>query len=191
MKRTAKIFMGIAMASTLIATTGCFGNFALTRKVYAWNDSLAGDDIQGKLVKSLIMWGLNIIPVYPISAFADMIIFNLIEFWTGSNPLAMVEGQEETQIVERQGIQYKITATKNSFEVTQMSGAESGKVQSFEFNTADLTWVSTKEGISSTLIQYQIENNEIVSATYFAPNGQSNLVTAAELNKTFVGYAAR
>ncbi len=191
MKKVSKIFVGVAMASTLAATTGCFGNFALTRKVYEWNDSIAGDDLAGKFVKSLVMWGLYVIPVYEIAGFADIIIFNLIEFWTGSNPLAMNESEKESQIVERDGIQYEITATKNKFEVTQLSGVATGAVQSLEFNSADLTWVSTRDGVSATLIQYQVENNDIVSATYFGANGQQEVVSAAQLNEMFTSVAMR
>ncbi len=189
MKKVSKIFVGVAMASTLVATTGCFGNFALTRKVYKWNDSISGDDLQGKFVKTLVMYALYIIPVYEISGAADLIIFNLIEFWTGSNPLAMAEGQKETQIVERGGIQYQITATKNTFEVTPLNGETAGKVQSFEFTPADLTWARTSEGVSTTLIQYQMDNGAITSATYFAPNGQSEVVSVEQLNASFAGYA--
>lgn len=72
-----------ALAVTAVGTTGCFGKFALTRKVYGWNDSLGN-----KFVKSIVFWGLQIIPVYGIAGFADMFILNVLEFWTGSNPVA-------------------------------------------------------------------------------------------------------
>lgn len=191
MKKVSKFCIGIAMVSTLAATTGCFGNFALTRKVYKWNDSIAGDDLAGKFVKSLVMWGLCVIPVYQFSGFADIIIFNLIEFWTGSNPLAMNEGDQEVQIVERNGVQYQITATKNTFTVVPVTGENAGKIQTLAFNPEDLTWVSTNGGVSATLIQYQVENNEIVSATYFGANGQSEVVSANQLNAAFASIALK
>lgn len=72
-----------ALAVTAVGTTGCFGKFALTRKVYGWNDSLGN-----KFVKTLVFWGLIIVPVYEIAGAADYFILNLIEFWTGSNPVA-------------------------------------------------------------------------------------------------------
>lgn len=72
-----------ALALTAVATTGCFGKFALTRKVYGWNDGLGN-----KFVKTLVFWGLIIIPVYELAGAADYFIFNLLEFWTGSNPVA-------------------------------------------------------------------------------------------------------
>lgn len=72
-----------ALAVTAVGTSGCFGKFALTRKVYGWNDTLGN-----KFVKTLVFWGLIIIPVYELAGAADYFIFNLLEFWTGSNPMA-------------------------------------------------------------------------------------------------------
>ena len=66
-----------------VSTTGCFGKFALTKKIYEWNDSLGN-----KFVKTLVLWGLIIIPVYEVCVAADYFVLNLIEFWTGSNLIA-------------------------------------------------------------------------------------------------------
>jgi len=98
-------------------TTGCFGEFALTRKVYTWNDDVSDNNF----VKTLVFWGLNVIPVYGIASFADLVIFNLIEFWTGSNPIAMADGETESQIVEYDGKLYELKATKNHFSVTEIT----------------------------------------------------------------------
>jgi len=65
------------------ATTGCFGKFQLTRKLYAFNESVGE-----KFVQSLVCWAFVIIPVYGVAAVLDFILFNVLEFWTGSNPLA-------------------------------------------------------------------------------------------------------
>jgi hypothetical protein len=60
---------------------GCYGNFRATKGVYKFN----GEVSDHKLVKTLAFWGLNIIPVYGIAAFVDVIALNLIEFWTEGN----------------------------------------------------------------------------------------------------------
>lgn len=63
-------------------TTGCTGSFNLTRKVYNWHrsqDDKWADEF-GFLVCALL-------PIYGISTFADAIVFNSIEFWTGDNPV--------------------------------------------------------------------------------------------------------
>lgn len=71
----------LVVASVNLA--GCYGSFALTKKVYQWNGSLGN-----KFLKTAVMWGLNIVPVYGLATLGDAVIFNLIEFWTGSNPVA-------------------------------------------------------------------------------------------------------
>jgi hypothetical protein len=61
---------------------GCYGSFRTTKAVYKFNGEVSED----KLIKSLAFWGLNIIPVYGIAAFVDVIAFNLVEFWTEGDP---------------------------------------------------------------------------------------------------------
>ena len=71
----------VAAVGTLSA--GCFGKFQLTRKVYEMNKSI--DD---KYVRSAATWVFVIVPVYGIVAFLDLVVFNVIEFWSGENPVA-------------------------------------------------------------------------------------------------------
>ncbi len=79
-------------AAAALAGTGCYGKFALTRKLYDWNGSLGN-----KFVNTLVMWVLMIIPVYGVVTFIDGFILNLIEFWSGSNPLATVDHEDGSQ----------------------------------------------------------------------------------------------
>jgi hypothetical protein len=75
----------VVSALTAAATTGCFGKFAATKKLHDWNASFGS-----KFVATLIFWLFLILPVYELFALGDALIFNLIEFWSGSNPLATV-----------------------------------------------------------------------------------------------------
>ena len=77
-----------AAISIMISQTGCFGGFELTKKVWEFNDNT----FENKFLKTLFFYVLNIVPVYGIAGFLDVVIFNLIEFWSGSNPIAMEEG---------------------------------------------------------------------------------------------------
>lgn len=73
-----------AMAVALtMASTGCFGSFTLTRKLYRWNDQVNQD----KWIKEIIFIVLAWVPVYELSGLGDAIVFNSIEFWTGNNPI--------------------------------------------------------------------------------------------------------
>ena len=77
---------GKGMALVLVAamgalSAGCFGKFQLTRKLYDINQS-----IDEKYVRSAATW-LFVIP-YAVTGLLDFVVFNVIEFWTGENPVA-------------------------------------------------------------------------------------------------------
>ena len=135
MKTIRKTALFLVLGSVLTTQTGCFGTFALTRKAYEFHDGLT----DSKFLKSLLFW----IPggfVYGIVGFIDVVILNLIEFWSGSNPLSMNEGDYEMQMAKIKGVDYKIEATKDTFTTTQLSGEQSGEVRVMKFDRTDLTW---------------------------------------------------
>lgn len=73
------------LAAALIAlaaatATGCFGTFRLTRAVYGFNS-----DINNKIARTLVMWVMIILPVYALAGLGDVLIFNVIEFWSGGS----------------------------------------------------------------------------------------------------------
>jgi hypothetical protein len=75
--------MAMLTASTI---TGCYGKFNLTRKIYD-----ANGQVSDKFLRSGLTWVLVIIPVYGVAALVDFVVFNTVEFWTGSNPVALGE----------------------------------------------------------------------------------------------------
>lgn len=66
--------------------TGCIGSFALTDKVFQWNRGLGSI-----IVQEIVFLAFVIIPVYEFTVLADAIVLNLLEFITGSNPLATTD----------------------------------------------------------------------------------------------------
>lgn len=66
-----------------VATTACFGQFRLTKKVYEFNRTLSPD----KWVRTFAFLIMNFVPVYGFAAAIDAIVANSIEFWTGQNPI--------------------------------------------------------------------------------------------------------
>jgi len=64
-------------------SAGCFGKFQLTRKLYDVNQS-----IDEKYIRSVATWIFAIVQVYTVAALLDLIVFNVIEFWSGENPVA-------------------------------------------------------------------------------------------------------
>jgi hypothetical protein len=101
--------------------SGCFGKFALVGKVYKWNDSLGN-----KFVKTVVFWALNGLLVYPTCYLGDYFVLNVIEFWSGSNPLAANEHKvldDGSIAIDYAGSQYRIVPTsEQSFELYK--GAE-------------------------------------------------------------------
>lgn len=85
----------VAVATALAFSAGCWGSFALSRKLWGWNDQVS----QEKFAKWLVFLGLCIIPVYEVSVFADAVLFNSIEFWSGKNAITMNEGGREVMVV--------------------------------------------------------------------------------------------
>lgn len=144
MKIIKRSLFVMAMGSLLMTQTGCFGEFALVRKVYNWNAEVS----ESKFVRTLMFYVLNIVPVYGVAAMVDVVILNLIEFWSGSNPLAMNEGDYEMQLVTVKGEQYKMEATKDTFTTTQLTGAQAGEVRTMKFDRCDHTWKYTDSKVS-------------------------------------------
>ena len=60
--------------------TGCYGNFQATKSIYKFNGEVSND----KLVRSVVMWGFMILPVYYIGGLADVFVLNPIEYWGGT-----------------------------------------------------------------------------------------------------------
>lgn len=76
----------LVVTLAMLSLNGCFGRFPLTRAVHNGNrnvyDSVEGDNTQRKLAQSVVMWLLS--PIYVGTIIGDVAVFNLIEFWTGS-----------------------------------------------------------------------------------------------------------
>jgi hypothetical protein len=77
------LLRAVVLGVTLFSVSGCYGQFALTKKLYTWN----GGATHNKFANSAIMDALIIIPVYPICTLVDVLVLNTIEVFSGSNPM--------------------------------------------------------------------------------------------------------
>ncbi len=140
-----KKYLSVALVLTLTAsmlTTSCIGSFSLTNKLLSWNKT-----ISNKFVNELVFFAFWIIPVYEVSALADILVFNSIEFWSGNNPVAtgkrVIDGQDGRYIVECDGKGYTITS-ENDKSVVRL-----------DFDSADRSWsVSANGGESYKLMTF-------------------------------------
>ncbi len=130
MKILRKITIFFVVGLLAASLSGCFGNFSLTRKVYEFNQTVTDNC----LAQSLLFYGMNIIPVYSVAGTLDFFILNVIECWTGSNPLAIMEGEYEYQIVEYEDELYALSATKNKFTISKINGIYQEKLYEINFD---------------------------------------------------------
>jgi YD repeat-containing protein len=79
--------LALAGLLAVLPSTGCYGTFPATRVVHDFNGQVTDSGI----VHSILMWVLLIIPVYWIAAVGDILIFNLVEFWSGDDISATVD----------------------------------------------------------------------------------------------------
>ncbi len=184
MKKITLTGMAVLMLGVSTLTTGCFGEFAIVRKVYTWNKDVSSS----KFVQTIVFWAFSIIPVYNIAGFLDVVIFNLIEFWSGSNPMAMKDGQIEKNIVKgKDGKSYEITATKNRFDIKEVNGT---KVQSMLFNPEEGSCSVIVNGKLSKLVSVD-KNTNIVTA--YRPDGSqfsfANTANIAMVKDMFANQA--
>jgi hypothetical protein len=74
---------GIALVLALSVAGGCIGGFRLTRTMYEFNREVSSSLV----VQELVFVAFLIVPVYPVSVVADVVVLNTVEAVTGSNPV--------------------------------------------------------------------------------------------------------
>ena len=170
MKNITSFFLASLLFTASIFQSGCFGQFELTKKVWEWNDDIS----DSRIVKTLVFWVLNIIPVYGIASFVDVLILNVIEFWSGSNPMSMKEGDIEIQYVTFKGNDYKMTATKNKLSVEPLNGENKGNLTSLIYTEESSLWsIETAENHLDIAKINKNEAGEEISVIFFNPNGNN------------------
>lgn len=89
---TRTIAIAVLAAFLPLATSGCFGSFQLTRKVYEFNRQVSPD----KWVREIAFLVMIFVPIYGFASLFDAVLFNSVEFWTGSNPVLTADGDAQT-----------------------------------------------------------------------------------------------
>lgn len=122
----------ISVAALLIAGgsllfTSCIGSFGLTNKVLSWNKSIGN-----KFVNELVFFCFLVVPVYEVTALADVLVLNSIEFWSGNNPLTA-----STKVVETDHGRYLIACDGKGYTVTHQP---TGRETRLEFIEDEQTW---------------------------------------------------
>jgi len=125
----AKLILAL---TAIFLFTGCYGNFTLVRKLYTWNGEL-GD----KVVNTAVMWGMHFLQIYLVAGFLDVIFFNVVDFWTGSDPLSMNAGDKEEQIIQTKDGLFRLTVTQNRIDIVEIERHCETPKGSLTFNPDD------------------------------------------------------
>lgn len=164
----------VALASSMLFTS-CIGSFKLTNKVLSWNRQIGN-----KFVNELVFVGLWILPVYEISAIADALIINSIEFWSGTNPI-----EAGTKTVTSDNERYLVAWDNTGYKITNETTGEETR---FNFDADTNSWaLATPEG-DITILTF-IDDTHVKVPTL---DGSSTIVELSDNGvlayKDLVGY---
>lgn len=164
----------VALASSMLFTS-CIGSFKLTNKVLSWNHQIGN-----KFVNELVFVGLWILPVYEISAIADALIINSIEFWSGTNPI-----EAGTKTVTSDNERYLVAWDNTGYKITNETTGEETR---FNFDADTNSWaLATPEG-DITILTF-IDDTHVKVPTH---DGSSTIVELSYNGvlayKDLVGY---
>ncbi|HLS30644.1 MAG TPA: DUF3332 domain-containing protein [Flavobacteriaceae bacterium] len=159
-----KIKLFTLLLAATILSSSCLGSFSAFNNLKDWNHQVS----DSKFVNNLLFWGLNIIPVYPLFFVGDTLIFNVIEFWSGSNPIAMSEGEIETETFVKNGEKYEMIATKNQFVIKGLEGINKDRKIVLNYIPEEKTWFTTDENGEKIKLSSMKDGFHIV----YMPNGE-------------------
>ena len=78
MNRTLALTVTAALATGALASQGCYGSYSAFDKLHGWNGHATGNKIANSAIHFILL------PVYGLFITGDIVIFNNIEFFTGS-----------------------------------------------------------------------------------------------------------
>ena len=103
--------------------------------------------------------------MYEISIFADAVIFNTIEFWTGNNPIAQID-----ETVEGETGTYAIKSNDTGYTITNLN---TGVVTVLSYDNNNSTWSVSANGNT-------IEFLTFVDETHIKIYGLDNAIELSE-----------
>ncbi|MCB5259955.1 MAG: DUF3332 domain-containing protein [Candidatus Cloacimonetes bacterium] len=169
MNRIVKLVsMALVAIILTVGVAGCFGNFAATRKVYEFNESFGN-----KWMNQIMFWVLSFVPVYNVAAFADVVLFNTIEFWTGSNPIAMGPNEEVIKYANQDGKNLRITIRQNEIRVEDVDNP--AEELELSYKPLERSWYYHSD--SGMVKIATLSDNQ---ADFFAPSGKTYTLNQAK-----------
>ncbi len=146
-----------------VSLTSCIGSFRLTRSVLKWNNQVGS-----KFINEIVFFAFWVLPVYEVTALADILVLNSIEFWSGKNPLTA-----STKIVETQDATYLIACDGKGYTVTNRNTSESFRL---DFIEETQTWALDLDGEQVPIFTF-VDDNHVKAIT---PEGDYRTVELSE-----------
>ncbi|NNN47168.1 DUF3332 family protein [Vibrio sp. 2-2(8)] len=146
MKRTISKVVALAVVS--VALSGCVGSNAVTGYLMKFNIKA----VDNRYARG----GLNMLlaPVYGLTIAADYVIFNSLEFWTGSNPLTGAPHIFDIKTETYLDINHKLDPSLTEAPVgpiTQNRIIQSGEMFQVDENTVQMG-ITYQTGETATLV---------------------------------------
>lgn len=110
MKRRTLIIMLVALLGISMTFSSCIGSFRLSNKVLSWNKQVSNS----KFVNEVVFLCFWVLPVYEVTAIADVLVVNSIEFWSGDNPLAAADTEKS---VHGEKGEYLVRYKRNGYRI--------------------------------------------------------------------------
>lgn len=126
-KHYVKVGVVLALTASL-GLSSCIGSFGLTNRLLSWNKSIGN-----KFVNELVFFAFLIIPVYEVSAAADLLVINSIEFWSGDNPMA----RSTKRIEGNDGRNYLVKCDGKGYDIVCEND---GSTVRLDFDVDSQTW---------------------------------------------------
>ena len=138
--------IAVLLISSSFLFQSCLGSFSLTNKVLNWNRN-----VSNKFVNEVVFFAFWILPVYEVTAVADLLVINSIEFWSGNKP-----NLSHNQIIPTDDGNYMIKAYATGYDVV----SPSGQIIKFEFDIDTQTWsVAANDGVKKDFLKFQDDSH--------------------------------
>ena len=144
MKKISLSAACVLLAGSFLCSS-CIGSFSLFNKYEKWQCNMTSN----KYVNGIV--GLILQPIVGgVCLFVDAVVLNTIEFWTGSNPMAV----NKVQTVKGQdGRYYAVKTLKNGYEVK----APNGEITLFIHDSKTESWSISQNGVTKEIIRFNAD----------------------------------
>ena len=163
MKRRFFTVATIVLLAGSVTFTSCIGSFNLSNKLLSWNQSFGN-----KFVNEVVFLAMWIVPVYEVCMFADILVLNTIEFWTGDNP---VQAGIVKEVQGEKGI-YTVETLEDGYSITD----EKGETMSLLYEKETNIWSATSGDDVVKLVKIEGEN----AIVYLSNGEERNIALTAE-----------